>query len=132
MKKGVNVIITDNKDRVLVLKRSSRTKTSPNLWNFPGGNVESNEGLQKAAIRETKEETNLEVEPENNYFSIYYYPGGKRKNAKTAVYAFEAKLVGGKIKLDKTHTEFKWVSKDDWRSLNYTPSAAATLEELFK
>ena len=132
MKKGVNVIITDDKSRVLVLKRGPDANSSPNLWNFPGGNVENNETLQEAVKRETKEEINLEIEPENNYFSIYYYPDGKRENAKTAVYAFKVKLVKGEIILDKTHREFKWVSKIDWEELNYTHSAKATLKELFK
>lgn len=132
MKKGVNVIIIDNRNSVLVLKRSSESKFSPNLWNLPGGKIENDESLKQAVIRETKEETNLEVEPENDYFSIYYYPNGKLKNAKTAVHAFKAKLIGGKILLDKTHTGFRWVSKNDWKNLDYTPSAEATLKELFK
>ncbi|MBZ9569765.1 NUDIX hydrolase [Patescibacteria group bacterium] len=132
MKKGVNVIITDDKNRVLVLKRSSHAKSSPNLWNLLGGNVGNSETLKEAVKREAREETNLEVESHNDYFFIYYYPHGTKENAHTAVYAFKVKLISRRIRLDKTHTEFKWVSRDNWQSLDYTPSGAATLREFFK
>ena len=48
MKKGVNIVITDDKNKVLILKRGSHAKFSPNLWNLPGGNVENGESLQEA------------------------------------------------------------------------------------
>ncbi|MDD5145741.1 MAG: NUDIX domain-containing protein [Candidatus Pacebacteria bacterium] len=132
MKKGVNAVIINNQNRVLVLKRSPQAGSFPNLWNFPGGKVENNETLQDAVIRETKEEANLEVKPENNYFSIYYYPDGREKNAKIAVYAFKVKLISGIIRLDEEHNEFKWISRNSWTNLDYTKSCKATLKELFK
>jgi len=42
------------------------------------------------------------------------------------------KVFAGEIKLNEEHTEFKWISKDGWEKLNYTPSVTATLNELFK
>lgn len=125
MERGVNIVIADDKDRVLVLKRSSDTKISPELWNLPGGKVNREENLNKAVIREAKEETNLEIKPQGKPFYIYYYP-------KTAVYAIKARIVKGNIILNKEHTEFKWVSKDDWKNLKYTPSGLATLKKFFK
>ncbi|MBZ9569398.1 NUDIX hydrolase [Patescibacteria group bacterium] len=132
MKKGVNIVITDNRNRVLILKRSSRSKVSPNLWNLPGGNVKTEESLEQAAKREAKEETNLEIELLDDYSYVFYYSHGKKENTKTAVYAFRAESISGEVILDEDHTEFRWVSKDDWKGLDYTPSAAATLSELFK
>lgn len=125
MERGINIVIRDDKDRVLVLKRSPEAKISPSLWNLPGGSVERREKLNKAVVREAREETSLEIEPENKPFYIYYYP-------KTAVYAVKARIVKGNVILNKEHTKFKWVSKDDWKNLKYTPSGLATLKKFFK
>ena len=125
MERGINIVIRDDKDRVLVLKRSPEAKISPSLWNLPGGSVERREKLNKAVAREAREETSLEIEPENKPFYIYYYP-------KTAVYAVKARIVKGNVILNKEHTKFKWVSKDDWKNLKYTPSGLATLKKFFK
>lgn len=127
MDKGVNIIITDNQDRILVLKRDANVEFSPNLWDLPGGKVERNENLQEAAKRETKEENGLDIEPEDDCFFIYHYPNGK-----IDIYAFRAKLIGGRISLDEKHTEFRWISKSDWKKLDYTPSVTATLEKFFE
>ena len=56
---GVSAIVF-NKDRtkVLVQKREDLK-----IWTIPGGAVEPNESPTEAVIRETKEETGVEVEP---------------------------------------------------------------------
>ena len=132
MNKGINAVIENSQSELLVLKRSDRdTKFYPGYWNFPGGSVRRYEELLDAVKRETKEETNLEIEPDNEYFAVYYYPDGKEENAKAAVYAFKAKIVGGAIQLDKDHSEYKWISKNDWQELSYTPSCEAVLRVLF-
>ncbi len=126
MKRGVNVIIADNLGRILILKRSSKDESCPGLWDLPGGGVEKNETLQEAVKREVAEESGLKVKPESDYFYIYHYP------KKIDKYAFRSTLIGGEVLLSKEHTEFKWISKDEWQSLEYIPSVKATLEEFFK
>ena len=131
MKKGVNVIIMQDR-KALVLKRSSSSKFSPNLWDLPGGKVEPKENLKEAVVREAKEETGLEVKPKNNYFYIHYYPDNStRENAEMAIYAFETELIGGKVKLSQEHSDFKWVSRSNWKELDYTSSVRMTLKRLF-
>ena len=66
MTKSVNVVVENNEGKLLVLKRNERdTKFYPGYWNFPGGKVEEGEGLLEAVKRETKEEANLDVEPDS-------------------------------------------------------------------
>jgi 8-oxo-dGTP diphosphatase len=125
--KGINVVIKDEKNRILVMKRSVHVKFSPNLWDFPGGHVEEGESLIGAVMREAKEEAGLEVETENNPFYVFPYP-----NTDITIYAFLAKSIMGEVKLSEEHTEYKWISKEDWRDLDYSPSTQATLEEFFK
>ena len=52
------VVFNEDKTKVLVQKREDLK-----IWTIPGGGVEPNESPNEAVIRETKEETGIEVEP---------------------------------------------------------------------
>ena len=51
------------KDKFLITKRSKSEDTYPEYWDLPGGLVEKGELPKDAVIRETKEETNLDIIP---------------------------------------------------------------------
>ncbi|WP_123054446.1 NUDIX hydrolase [Clostridium sp. JN-1] len=55
---GVNVLIVDESNRVLLQRRG----TFPYKWGLIGGITELGESLEQTAVRETKEETGLDVE----------------------------------------------------------------------
>lgn len=52
---GANVVITDEHARILLQHRTDGS------WGLPGGLLEPGESLEQTAIREVKEETNLDV-----------------------------------------------------------------------
>ncbi|WJV61315.1 NUDIX domain-containing protein [Pectobacteriaceae bacterium CE70] len=52
---GANVILTDAHQRILLQLRREGT------WGLPGGLLEPGESLEETAVREVKEETNLDV-----------------------------------------------------------------------
>ena len=54
-------IIRNGKNQVLLSRRSS-AKEHANLWEFPGGKVESNETVNEALARELLEEVDLTIE----------------------------------------------------------------------
>lgn len=56
-KVGVGAAIFDREGKILLMKRSEDGE-----WNVPGGFVDPNEGPKQALIRETREETSLEIE----------------------------------------------------------------------
>ena len=107
MKKGVNIVITNNKGKVLILKRSLAEKYCPNFWDLPGGKVENGETLQEAAVRETKEECGLNMKIGKNYFYVYCC-----KDKQLNIYGFKTKLVDGNVLLSEEHTDFRWVNKE--------------------
>ena len=55
---GIGVIIIKDNKVLLGKRKSSHGKNS---WAPPGGHLEFNEQIEECAIRETKEETNLEI-----------------------------------------------------------------------
>ncbi|MFZ7828655.1 NUDIX domain-containing protein, partial [Staphylococcus saprophyticus] len=56
LKAGVAVIILNEENQVLLQKRSD-----VGLWGIPSGHIEIGETVSEAAIREIKEETNLDI-----------------------------------------------------------------------
>ena len=79
LKAGVAVIILNEENQVLLQKRSD-----VGLWGIPSGHIEIGETVSEAAIREIKEETNLDIrikkligvysEPDSQVFT---YPNGR-------------------------------------------------------
>lgn len=56
---GVRVVIPDEEGRILMVKQHHEER---DLWMVPGGGIEEGENSIEAAIRETKEETGLDIE----------------------------------------------------------------------
>ncbi len=56
---SVRAVIYDKQGKVLLLKRSRRSKNYPGKWEFPGGKVDMGERFDDALLREVREETGL-------------------------------------------------------------------------
>src|ERR1700728_3819212 len=54
---SVNVIVTDDQDRILLIRR-----TDNDNWAVPGGAIDLGESLVDAAMRETKEESGIDCQ----------------------------------------------------------------------
>lgn len=60
-------------------------------WAFPGGFIDAEETVFEAAVRETKEETNLDVELQG-LLGVYSYVDAHKSGL---VVIFQAKVLGG-------------------------------------
>jgi 8-oxo-dGTP pyrophosphatase MutT (NUDIX family) len=60
----VHVWLQNSKGELLIQKRAPN-KGYPNMWECPGGSAITGDDSITAAIREVKEETGLDVKPEN-------------------------------------------------------------------
>jgi len=58
---SVRVLLKDEDDKILILKRSTDSKTNPGKWELPGGKVDQKESFDQALIREVYEETQLKI-----------------------------------------------------------------------
>ena len=77
-------------------------------WGFPKGHIEDDETERNAAIRETKEETNIDVEIKGNrrYTENYITDKG---NYKEVIY-YLAKRINGKTKRQESEINaIKWM-----------------------
>ena len=105
-------IVENEKDEILLLK--SRDKNS---WMFPGGQVESGENLIDALIRETKEESNMDIIVNKLYHvssNTCTYPGhsGYGMVPTKVLFGFTCVYIKGEFAVSDETTESRWVPKD--------------------
>lgn len=81
---GAFSIILNEENKVLLCKRRDK-----DLWNLPGGRVEPSESPWAAAIREAREEINVEITLEK-LVGVYF-----KKEQEEIVFQFLAKITNG-------------------------------------
>jgi ADP-ribose pyrophosphatase YjhB (NUDIX family) len=83
----VDIIIEIEQERVILIKR----KNPPFGWAIPGGFVDYGESLEEAAVREAKEETDLDVELGKQLHTYSAPNRDPRHHTITTVYLAKAK-----------------------------------------
>ncbi len=103
-------------DKVLVIQQVK------GHWGFPKGHVEDGETEVETAIREIKEETNLDVEIDETHRYIETYR--PKEDVEKDVVFFVAKKIGGEIKVQEEEvTQTEWLSpKDAIKRVTYESS----------
>ena len=64
MKNHAAIVIRNENNEILFIKRSIKKKTLPGAWSFPSGTVEGKENIYDTTKREANEELGVDVEPE--------------------------------------------------------------------
>lgn len=105
------VVIADEQGRVLLQKRSDNHK-----WGLPGGLLELDESIQNGAIREVKEETDLDVEL-TDFIGVFVNPQmrwRKADDAEVICFSFRGVVKSGTLKInDSESLEFGFFGKDE-------------------
>jgi len=106
---SINVLEND-KNEILLLKRSYATKLGPGLWGFPAGHIKGNETPDSCSIRELEEEIDNEhsIELLNQIGPIRdtFYGGIYQ------IYLYHYRWHDGVIQLNHEHTDYVWVCKE--------------------
>lgn len=88
-----------------------------NMWEFPGGKIESGETKEQALVREIKEELNIEINVDKFAIDIeYQYP-----NFYLFMSCFMCSIKEGSIELLE-HNDGKWITKEELNTLNWLPA----------
>jgi 8-oxo-dGTP diphosphatase len=95
------VVLIDQNNKVLFLKRSKYVKKYAGDWDLPGGHLKDGEDLANGLTREVEEETNLNIEDPQYLLQIdnlhFFYSIHKPQ----------------KIKLSHEHTDYKFFDKSE-------------------
>lgn len=98
-------ILNDNNELLLQLRNKSPEKE---YWSIPGGKVELFETFEQAIIRETKEETNLEVKVIDELGVCDHIIKEEGKHWISP--SFLCEIIKGEVKImePKKHLDMKW------------------------
>lgn len=110
---GVAVVIVNDERQILLQKRAD-----VGLWGLPSGHIEIGETVKEAAIREVKEEMNVDIrinkligvysDPESQVFN---YPNGRVVHFITT--CFLAEMIGGELKCNSSESlEVRFFQRD--------------------
>ena len=124
IKIGLGIMIK-NENKVLLGHRCENYGDTggiyePGSWTFPGGKQEYDETIFEGAIRETKEETNLDI----SELEIKNAKKDIQPNKHYITIQIIANQFSGELKnLEPTkHSEWKWFSLDNLPKNLYTPT----------
>lgn len=94
--------------KILFLKRASTKVVEPNKFCLPGGHIDEGETIEVAALRELKEEANLDAS--------YVYTIGKAKcdDGRWAFYLEAPGVQGDTMLLDGESINAAWMSQEEW------------------
>ncbi|MDO9044394.1 MAG: NUDIX domain-containing protein [Methanobacteriaceae archaeon] len=106
---AVRALLSDDDGKILIIKRSTDSKTNPGKWEFPGGKVDPEESFDQALLREVYEETNLKI-------GLDHVVGVSEQNLHVirAVHIImSGNIIDGELKLSDEHEGYAWVFFED-------------------
>ncbi|MFT4683522.1 MAG: 8-oxo-dGTP pyrophosphatase MutT (NUDIX family) [Patiriisocius sp.] len=117
---SIKAIIIDG-DRVLCLKNER------NEWDFAGGKINFNEGVEESLKREVKEETNLNIKNLNILKPLNL----KFNDVSVFVLLYSAEIsCDSSIFVSYEHSEYNFFSKSEIKNLNMPQDYKNLIEDL--
>lgn len=116
---SVSVWIINSEGKFLISKRTP-TKNFPNMWEPTGGSAIAGEDSLSAALRESKEELGITLDPQNgNLFRCYTYPHSSGDGAAYFnVWVFRQEIDISAVVLQPEETcDAIWASKEQIKQM---------------
>lgn len=119
---AVRVVIRNPSGHLLLVRRPGGG-SSPHQWEFPGGKLDPGELPVEGALRETREETGIEVE----ITGLLGATEGRHMGGRTINLAFHASPLTHDIALSPEHASHTWTRPADIPRLSLTPDTQSLL-----
>ncbi|GAA0577335.1 NUDIX hydrolase [Actinomadura livida] len=119
---SVNVVVENDKGEILMIRR-----TDNDNWALPGGAIDLGESVTQAAIRETKEETGIDIEV-TGLVGIYsdprhviHYTSNNEVRQEFSI-LLAAIPVGGGVRASEESSDTTWMDRNRIRNLQIDQS----------
>ncbi|ROT25858.1 NUDIX hydrolase [Micromonospora sp. HM5-17] len=118
---AVTVFVVDDQDRVLLIRR-----TDNGLWALPGGAQDFGEYIAETAVRETREETGVDIRVTGivgiytNPNHVIEYSNGEARQQSSI--CFRAEYLGGEPRTSDESSAVRWVARAELDTLDIHPS----------
>lgn len=104
-------------------------RRSPTIWALPKGTPDEDETLEETAVRETREETGLEVTVEAPIDAIHYYFVRGSVRFRKTVHFYLMRATGGDLELhDREFDDVTWMPLPEAIELVTFPTERSVLE----
>lgn len=117
-----------DRGRMLMVKRGSGPRAGS--WAVPGGKVRYGERLEEAAIREIKEETNLDIHLGRVLWIGETLGKGDPPEHHIVLIDFAGRVAGGELAAGDDAAAAEFVPLEELRSLDLTPTMNDLLDTL--
>jgi len=124
----VNLIITNDKEEVLLIRRASNKKLQPLMWSIPGGNLEEGETVEKGLIREIYEELNVKI-VNMKFWKSYYIKLFPTLHARPLYFYGK---IRGNIKINKESCDWGWFTYNKFKDIDLAFEQKPILEDFYK
>ncbi len=115
---GVDAIIQNDDDKILLIKRSETSKAYPNMWGLVSGMVEWGESVEDALKREVQEEIGQEIY-DIEYTGKYYDAIGRHPTKTVICLPHRCKLRDYNFILEPREvSELVWFLPSEIRNMN--------------
>jgi mutator protein MutT len=123
------VVIVNDDNKFLLLKRSSNIDWMPNKLALVGGRIEKNESPEEAAIREVEEETGIDIDKDKLIKSFEI-----ERTDKDLDYIFLYRFDGEptEIELNNEHSTYGWYDVSEIKFLDVVPNLMSYIDIAFK
>ncbi|MFE2999355.1 NUDIX hydrolase [Nocardia sp. NPDC059246] len=124
---AATAFVLDDQDRVLLIQRSDNGR-----WAIPGGGQDFGEYLADTAVRETREETGIDIEVTglvgiySNPNHVMAYSDGEVRQQFSI--CFRAKPLGGQLHTSPESPKVKWATRTELDGLNIHPSVMLRID----
>ncbi|MDR1775851.1 MAG: (deoxy)nucleoside triphosphate pyrophosphohydrolase [Actinomycetes bacterium] len=113
--------------RVLCARRGGQSRSLAGYWEFPGGKVEDGENEREALVREMREECLCDLRVGDRLATTVH----EYDFAIIQLSTYLCDLMDGGIDPVATeHSELRWVTPDDLRSLQWAPADTEAVDVL--
>jgi 8-oxo-dGTP diphosphatase len=128
---GVGAIMLD-RDRVLMAQRGKEPLKGS--WSLPGGLVELGESLSNAVVRETMEETGLEIRPLGvlEIFERIMRDASGAPEYHYVLIDYVCRITGGTLCPGDDVCAVQWVRRRDLPTLEITEGTLAVIAKAFR
>ena len=123
--------IVFEEDKVLLVRRGQ--PPAEGVWAIPGGRVELGESMQKAAEREIREETGLNVRAKDPVFTfdVVVRDDNGKVRFHYVIVDLIADYVSGEVRPGDDALEARWVSSTEMETLSISSNTRNVLKTLF-